>query len=129
MTQGFDAALESFEPDEAPDRSDPSVVEAFEKLPAAAVVHVWGGDWCGDCRAQLPVLARALAAADVAAERVQVHPVDGEKSGELVDAYGVTWVPTVVVEHDGSELARYVESAADPIDVAVASQLRTAGEP
>lgn len=128
MDQRFDAALESFAPDEEAKRPDPSVVAAFAGLPAGAVVHVWGGDWCGDCRAQLPVLARALVAADVDPDRVQVHPVDREKSGELVDAYGIAWVPTVVGEHDGTELARYVESAADPIDVAVASQIRSAGE-
>ena len=91
------------------------------------VVKVWGGDWCTDCRAQLPDFAAALDAAAIPDEQIHHHPVkkhdDGSKSGELVDAYGIDRIPTVVVELDGEERARFVESADVPIVVSLAEQL------
>jgi thiol-disulfide isomerase/thioredoxin len=119
------------------------VVEAFSELGDDAVVRVWGADWCGDCRSQLPDFAAALEAADV--ENVETYPVeredreasetpqadgdsaerrsadrssgrspreeavDGGKVGPLVEEYDVTLIPTIIVERDGEELARFVE--------------------
>lgn len=77
---------------------------------------VWGADWCGDCTAQLPDFAAALDAAGVPADRVRQFPVDDDKQGEGVDEYGIEYIPTVVVERDGEELARFVE--AEPVTVA-----------
>ena len=76
---------------------------------------VWGGDWCGDCRRQLPAFGAALDAAGVPDDRIEAYPVtkgpDG-KAGELVEEYGIELIPTVVVESpDGEELARFVEDA------------------
>jgi len=92
-----------------------------------ATIHVWGGDWCTDCRAQLPDFAAALDAAALPTEQIHHHPVekhdDGSKSGELVAAYDIDRIPTVVVELDGSERARFVESADVPIVVSLAEQL------
>jgi thiol-disulfide isomerase/thioredoxin len=92
--------------------SYPDVVAAFEGLGDDATVHVWGADWCGDCRSQLPDLAAALDAAGVEPE---TYPVErdadgGGKTGPRVEAYDVTLVPTVVVEDDdGEALARFEE--------------------
>ena len=88
----------------------PEVVEAFSDLGDDAVVRVWGADWCGDCRSQLPDFAAALEAAGV--ENVEQYPVErenGEKVGPKVEEYDVTLIPTIVVERDGEELARFVE--------------------
>ncbi|WP_435075766.1 TlpA family protein disulfide reductase [Halorubrum sp. HHNYT27] len=84
---------------------------------------VWGGDWCGDCRRQLPAFAAALDAAGVPDDRIEDFPVtkgpDG-KEGEGVDEYGIDLIPTVVVESaDGVELARFVEEE----DVSIAEYL------
>lgn len=93
--------------------SYPDVLAAFEGLGEDATVRVWGADWCGDCRSQLPDFAAALDAAGV--EPV-VYPVergeDGDgKTGPEVEAYGVDLIPTVVVEGgDGEELARFEEA-------------------
>ncbi len=88
---------------------------------------VWGGDWCKDCRAQLPDFAAALRAADVPDERVEDFPVekddDGNKVGPGVEEYGVEYIPTVVAERDGEELARFVESADVPAAVYLAEAL------
>jgi thiol-disulfide isomerase/thioredoxin len=90
---------------------------------------VWGGDWCGDCRRQLPGFAAALAAADVPAENVRQYPVEKTPAGKVgprVDEYGVERIPTVVVEHEGREVARFVEDGDEPVAVALAAALREA---
>lgn len=90
--------------------SYPAVVDAFEALDEDATVHVWGADWCGDCRSQLPDLAAALDAAGVEPEVYPVERGDDGKTGPRVDEYGVELIPTVVVETvDGEELARFEE--------------------
>lgn len=101
------------------------VVETLSR--EGLVFRVWGGDWCGDCRAQLPTFAAALEAAGVPSERVEQYPVEktaeGEKVGPRMEEYGVEFIPTVVVERDGTELARFVETADESIPVALATQL------
>jgi len=91
---------------------------------------VWGGDWCKDCRAQLPDFAAALDAADVPEERIEHFRVekddDESKVGPGVEEYGIEFIPTVVVERDGEELFRYVESADVPPAVYVAEHLERA---
>ncbi len=95
--------------------------DAVEALGGDGLVFkVWGGDWCKDCRGQLPDFAAALDAAGVPDERIEHYPVekaeDGSKVGPGVEAYGVEYIPTVVVERDGEELARFVEE--EPVSIA-----------
>ena len=89
--------------------------------------HVWGGDWCIDCQQQLPAFGAALEAAGVDNEQIDQYPVekdaDGSKTGPGVDEYGIKYIPTVVVERDGEEVARFVESAADSIAVTLGQEL------
>jgi len=89
--------------------------------------RVWAGDWCPDCRRQLPAFAAALSAAGVSDDRIVEYPVetaaDGSKAGPGVEEYGIELIPTVVVERDGTEVARFVESADAPIAADVARQL------
>jgi thiol-disulfide isomerase/thioredoxin len=91
------------------------------------VFKVWGGDWCKDCRRQLPDFGAALAAAGVPEGRIEHYPVekadDGSKVGPGVDEYGIERIPTVVVERDGEEVARFVEEARVPIAVYLAERL------
>ena len=101
-------------------------VATFEAAADEVVVKVWGGDWCKDCRSQLPDLAAALEAASV--DAVEHRPVetaaDGSKVGPGVEAYDIDLIPTVVVEDDeGRELARFVESEELPIVVHLAAAL------
>jgi len=102
----------------------PEVGEAFSALEDDAVVRVWGADWCGDCRSQLPDFAAALEAAGV--ENVEEYPVervDGEKVGPKVEAYDVTLIPTIVIERDGEEVARFIEEEPVSPEVYLAEQL------
>jgi thioredoxin 1 len=102
-------------------------VAVFEALADDIVVKVWGGDWCKDCRSQLPDFGAALEAADV--ENIEHYPVekedDGSKTGPKVEEYGIELIPTVVVEdaETGEELARFLEDEDVPIAVYLAEQL------
>lgn len=102
--------------------------DTVESLSADGLVfRVWGGDWCIDCRSQLPEFAAALEAADVPEENVTQHPVekaaDGSKTGPKVDEYDVDLIPTVVVERNGEEIARFVEDEPAPIAVYLGDQI------
>ena len=114
--------LETLAPDGAD--ADPLDDDVLTALGADGYrFKVWGGDWCGDCRRQLPAFAAALDAAGVPDDRIEDFPVtkgpDG-KTGEGVDEYGIELIPTVVVENaDGEEVARFVEDA----DVSIAEYL------
>ncbi|PSQ19133.1 thioredoxin [Halobacteriales archaeon QS_8_69_26] len=110
--------LETFAPNPVWDADAyESTVDTLAALPerGAVRIHVWGGDWCGDCRGALPDFAAAVDAAGLR-EYVAVHPVDREKEGDLTGEYGVEYIPTVVVEVDGEEVARFVES--EPVGIA-----------
>ncbi|MFB6171795.1 MAG: TlpA family protein disulfide reductase [Haloarculaceae archaeon] len=118
--------LETMEPNPVWDAAGyEDAVAVFEALADDVVVKVWGGDWCKDCRRQLPDFAAALDAAGV--ERIEHYPVekadDGSKVGPQVDAYGVEYIPTVVVEREDAELARFVEEEDVPIVVYLAREL------
>jgi thiol-disulfide isomerase/thioredoxin len=117
-------SLETMTPDPVWDGdAHEDTVETLADLSSeATTIHVWGGDWCGDCRSELPELAAALEAAGLLAAVVE-HPVDQQKEGELTDEYGVEYIPTVVVERDGEELARFVESEPVPAAVHLADQV------
>ncbi|WP_211311412.1 TlpA family protein disulfide reductase [Halarchaeum salinum] len=118
--------LETMEPNPAWDaEAYEATVEAWRRVADDVTVKVWGGDWCGDCRGQLPDFAAALEAAGV--DDVEHYPVereDGEKYGPGVEEYGIELIPTVVVEDaDGNELARFVEEEDRPIAVWLAERL------
>ncbi|MFB6163916.1 MAG: thioredoxin [Haloarculaceae archaeon] len=125
-----DGRLTTMEPDPAWDEE--SYADTVETLAAWAddvVFKVWGGDWCKDCRSQLPAFGAALDAAGVPDDRIEHYPVekadDGSKIGPQVEAYDIELIPTVVVERadGGDELARFVESADRPIAVFLADRL------
>ena len=126
MTRSDADRLETMRPNPAWDAdSYPEVVEALSQ--EGLVFKVWGGDWCKDCRARLPDFGAALDAAGIPDSRVEHYPVekedDGSKVGPRVEEYGIELIPTVVVERDGEELARFVEKEETPIAVYLAERL------
>jgi thiol-disulfide isomerase/thioredoxin len=123
-----DMQLETMEPN--PVWVGDAYGETVDTLAAHAedlVVKVWGGDWCKDCRAQLPDFAAALEAAGVPESNIEHYPVDEDKQGPGVEEYDVELIPTVVVEQDGDEVARFVEEESVPIAVYLADRLEEQG--
>lgn len=119
--------LDTMRPAETAD-VDPAVIETFRTVAADLVIHVWGGDWCGDCQDQLPQFAAVLEAAGIDPAETNHYPVekdeDGSKIGPQVDAYAIAYIPTIVIEYAGHEIARFVESAPEPAAAVLADQLR-----
>jgi len=95
-------------------------VAALEHYGDDLTFRVWGGDWCKDCRAKLPDFGAAIEAAGIPQENVVHHELDQDKQGPGVEEYGVEYIPTVVVERDGEEIARFVEDERVPIAVHLA---------
>ena len=122
-------ALKTLEPNPAwTTGGHEETIETLETYADELVYKVWGGDWCKDCRAQLPDFGAALETAGVPSERIEHYAVDQDKQGPGVEAYGIEFIPTVVVERDGDEVARFVEDASVPIAVYLADKIRTALE-
>lgn len=122
--------LETMRPNPAWDApSYEESVDVLAALPESTVFKVWGGDWCKDCRKQLPDFGAALDAAEIPEERIEHYPVekedDGSKVGPKVEVYDIEYIPTVVVEIDGEEVVRFVEEEDRPIAVWLAERLET----
>jgi thiol-disulfide isomerase/thioredoxin len=98
-------------------------VEILETHNADIEYKIWGGDWCKDCRAQLPDFGAALETADVPDTHIQSFEVDQDKQGPKVEEYDIERIPTVVAERRGEEIARFVESESAPIAVYLADQI------
>lgn len=120
--------LETMEPNPTWDPvAHEATLEPFEERADELTIHVWGADWCGDCRSVLPDFAAALDAAGVPEESIHQYEVekleDGSKEGPKVEEYGVEYIPTIVVERDGEEVARFVEKEPIPVAEFLAEQL------
>ncbi len=98
-------------------------VKVLEKYSDDVTYKIWCGDWCKDCRAQLPDFGAALEAAEIPDDRIVEHALDEDKNGPGVSEYGIERIPTVVAEYEGEEIARFVEDESQPIAVYLAEQL------
>ena len=118
-------ALETMEPNPVwVSEAHAETVDILEAYNDEVVYRIFGGDWCKDCRAQLPDFGAALAAADVPEDRIEHYELDQDKNGPGVEEYDIEYIPTVVVEREGEEIARFVEDEAVPIAVYLAERLR-----
>lgn len=103
-------------------------VETLAALDDEYVFLVWGDDGCGDCQALLPGFGAALEAAGIPDDRLVEYAVErlpeGRKRGPKVPEYGIERIPTVVLERDGEEVARFVEDEGMPIAEYLAERLR-----
>lgn len=120
--------LETMEPNPTWDPvAHEATLEPFEERADELTIHVWGADWCGDCRAVLPDFAAALEAAEIPEESIHEYEVekldDGSKEGPKVEEYGIEYIPTIVIERNGEEVARFVEKEPIPVAEFLAEQL------
>ena len=80
-----------------------------------------------DSRTGLRPVVGPLDAAEVPNERIEVHAVertdDGTKTGPGVEEHGIERIPTIVIERNGIEAARFVETEPEPAIVFLAEQL------
>jgi len=113
--------VETAEPDwvraEVESAPDPKAAKALAAVAPGAAVTVYLGSWCGDSRREVSRFWRALDEAAGAPGglpfKVSYVGVDHAKRepAALVQASGLRYVPTFVVERGGREVGRIVESA------------------
>lgn len=79
------------------------VIEASNATPM--LVDFWA-DWCGPCHALSPHLGRAVE--DLGGHvRLATIEVDEGENMKLAGRYGLRGFPTVILFHQGEELARF----------------------
>ncbi|QZA89325.1 thioredoxin family protein [Salinarchaeum sp. IM2453] len=116
--------LDVMDPEKSEYKPTEETVEVFESQADTIAVKIWGSDWCVDCQEQLPPFAALVAAAGIPRESVEVYPVNKEKEGTKVEEYGVELIPTIIIEKDGKEIARFVEAEDVPAPEYLAEQLK-----
>ncbi len=72
---------------------------------AKLVLMDFYADWCGPCRMQGPIFE---ALAKDYSDRVEFKKINVDKEGDLAAEKGISVVPTIILEKDGSEAARWM---------------------
>jgi thioredoxin 2 len=66
------------------------------------VVDFWA-EWCGPCRSMAPHFARVASQLE---PRLRFGTLDTEAAPEIAGRYGIRSIPTMIVFHQGREIAR-----------------------
>jgi hypothetical protein len=84
----------------------------LRKLSRPVTILVFMGTWCEDAQRHVPVLFRALREASNPALTLRVIALDRNKRDRdgLVDRYQIAFSPTFVLEYQGLELGRVIET-------------------
>ncbi len=101
-------------------RIDSAAAQALAQVSPGATVTVYFGTWCGDSRREVARLWRALdevggevpfALRWIALDRDKVEP-GGRQAGR-----DILYVPTLIVERDGVEVGRIIETSPQGIEI------------
>lgn len=98
---------------------DAGAARALAAVPPGAQVTVYLGTWCSDSKRELARFWRALDETGGAVPftlRYVAVARDKKEPVALVEGSGLQYVPTLVVERDGREVGRIVESAPQGIE-------------
>jgi len=87
-------------------------VQFFRRLDEPVTIKLFMGTWCVDSQLHAPVLFKALREADNDLITLQIIAMDRRKQDldGMVERYDIALSPTFVVEHEGIELGRVVET-------------------
>lgn len=72
---------------------------------SGTVLIDFGAEWCGPCKAMMPILTRI---SEQYAGQLQVYSVDVDKSHTVAMRHGVMSLPTFVLFRDGKAVERIV---------------------
>ena len=97
--------------------------EQVDEMPGATLLE-FGTGWCGFCQAARPLISEVLAE-HPGVRHLQIEDGKGKRLGR---SFGVKLWPTLVVLHDGSEVARVVRPrSAEQLREALAALGQPAG--
>ncbi len=93
-------------------QAPPEAVTYLKALREPVTIKLFMGTWCSDSQLHVPVLFKALQQADNHRIDLRVIAMDRRKQDldGLVEEYEVAYSPTFVVEVDGIEIGRVVET-------------------
>ncbi len=60
-------------------------------------------DWCGPCRLQAPRLEELRKRMG---DSIEIKKINVDQHMDIADRYGITVVPTLIIEKDGKEIRR-----------------------
>lgn len=93
--------IQEYQPDER-------IIEKFSGLTDRYFFVIFATEWNGECRAQLPNLAKVFMVAKNAALNVKV--IDFDENRDIADELNVLRIPTVIVHNRAwREIGRFVE--------------------
>jgi thiol-disulfide isomerase/thioredoxin len=70
------------------------------------------GPWCGDSQREVPKFLKLADAAGIEADSIRLYSVDRSKKSDdgITEQYQIERVPTFIIEKNGREVGRIVES-------------------
>ena len=97
-----------FEEEDAIDRIGERLVP-MENIDQKFHLIVFSAEWCGDCVAYVPGLAKSLAMAKN--DMIQAKVVDFDNHRDMADEMNIRKIPTIIVyDKNWKELGRFIES-------------------
>lgn len=95
-------------------QANPKAVDEIKSSDKASTVTVLFGTWCPDSKNYVPKLLRALREAGNERLQLKLVGIDNQfhQPVNTVQARQITNVPTVIVERDGHEIGRIIETPA-----------------
>ena len=67
------------------------------------VVYDFFATWCGPCRMQAPILEEL---GKKLGDKVEIKKIDVDEHRDLAEKYGISVVPTLIIEKDGKIIQR-----------------------
>jgi len=88
---------------------NPNSVDKLENIDQKYHLIVFSAEWCGDCVAYVPGLAKSLAIAKN--EMIKARVVDYDNHRDMADEMNIRKIPTIIVyDKNWREIGRFVES-------------------
>ncbi len=88
---------------------NPNAIDKLENIDQKYHLIVFSAEWCGDCVAYVPGLAKSLAIAKN--DMVQARVVDYDNHRDMADEMNIRKIPTIIVyDKNWREIGRFVES-------------------
>jgi thiol-disulfide isomerase/thioredoxin len=88
---------------------NPNSIDKLENIDQKFHLVIFSAEWCGDCVAYVPGLAKSLAIAKN--DMLQARVVDYDNHRDMADEMNIRKIPTIIVyDKNWKEIGRFTES-------------------